>query len=64
MATTPEARARINIDALLTACGWVVQNMADALSCLETIPLIYSATTSNNNRGKDRQQGTDGRRQG
>ncbi|MHB8089211.1 MAG: DEAD/DEAH box helicase family protein, partial [Anaerolineaceae bacterium] len=26
MATTPEARARILIDALLTACGWVVQN--------------------------------------
>ena len=26
MATTPEARARIHIDALLTACGWVVQN--------------------------------------
>jgi len=26
--TTPEARARQNIDALLTACGWVVQDRA------------------------------------
>lgn len=29
MATTPEARARINIDALLTACGWVVQDRTE-----------------------------------
>jgi type I site-specific restriction endonuclease len=27
--TTPEARARQNIDAQLTACGWVVQGRAD-----------------------------------
>ena len=26
--TTPEARARQNIDAQLTACGWVVQDRA------------------------------------
>ncbi len=24
--TTPEAKARINIDAQLTACGWIVQD--------------------------------------
>lgn len=29
MATTPEARARINIDAQLTACGWVVQDRGE-----------------------------------
>jgi type I restriction enzyme R subunit len=26
--TTPEARARQNIDSQLTACGWVVQDRA------------------------------------
>jgi type I restriction enzyme R subunit len=26
--TTPEARARLNIDAQLTACSWAVQNRA------------------------------------
>ncbi len=27
--TTPEARARLNIDAQLTACGWVIQNRTE-----------------------------------
>jgi type I restriction enzyme, R subunit len=27
--TTPEARARQNIDAQLTACGWVLQHRAE-----------------------------------